>query len=82
MDILKKLFPLSFKMVGSVSNLVIGTIVYLLGGVIAGVALRIVGLVPLPLLGILLGAVGTVIGLYVLAGIVTLFLYHFKILKD
>lgn len=82
MDILKKLFPLSFKMTGSVANLVIGVILYLVIGIIGGAALAIVGLIPLPLLGTLLGIVGALIDLYVVGGIVVMFLSHFKVLKD
>ena len=82
MDILKKLFPLSFKMTGSVSNLVIGAIIYVVVGIVGGAALGLIGLLQLPLLGALLGIVGAVIDLYVVGGIVVMFLYHFKVLKD
>ena len=82
MDILKKIFPLSWKFTGSVANLIIGVLVYLVIGIIGGVALGIVGLIPLPLLGTLLGLVGALIDLYVVGGIVIMFLAHFKVLKD
>ena len=82
MDILKKLFPLSWKFTDSVANLIIGVLVYLLMGIVGGVAIGIVGLIPLPLLGTLLGIAGALIDLYVVAGIVIMFLAHFKVLKD
>lgn len=82
MDVLKKIFPLSWKFTGSVANLVIGVLVYLVVGIIGGVAIGIVGLIPLPLLGTILGLVGGLIDLYVVGGIVIMFLAHFKVLKD
>ena len=82
MDILKKIFPLSWKFTGSVANLIIGVLVYLLVGIIGGVAIALVGIIPLPLLGTLLSLVGALIDLYVVGGIVIMFLAHFKVLKD
>ena len=47
MDILKKLFPLSFKMTGSVANLIIGTIIYLVVGIIVGAVSGLLAAIPL-----------------------------------
>lgn len=79
MDLLKKLFPLSFKYVGSVANLVIGILIYLVGDVVAG---AIIGLLAkLPVLGFIFSLVGSLVGLYCLAGIVILVLVYCKVLK-
>jgi hypothetical protein len=80
MDILKKLFPLSFKMTGSVANLIIGTIIYLVAEIIVGVVLGLLGAIPV--VGVIVSLVGALVGLYTVGGIVVMFLYHFKVLKD
>lgn len=80
MDILKKLFPLSFKMTGSVANLIIGTIIYLVAEIIVGVVLGLLGAIPV--VGVIVSLVGALVGLYTVGGIVIMFLYHFKVLKD
>jgi len=92
MDFLKKFFPYSFGTT-EVSNLVIRTIIYVVAIIIGGVLLGIIGIVNgaiaalgipvLPaLIGALLGLVGSLIELYCIAGIVIMFLAHFKVLKD
>jgi hypothetical protein len=79
MDILKKVFPLSFKYVGEVANLVIGIIIYVLVGIVGG---AVIGLTAsLPVVGIILGIVGALLDLYVTAGIVIEILVHCKVLK-
>ena len=80
MDILKKLFPLSFKMTGSVANLIIGTIIYLVAEIIVGGVLGLLGAIPV--VGVIVSLVGALVGLYTVGGIVVMFLYHFKVLKD
>lgn len=79
MDTLKKIFPLSFKFVDSVANLIIGILIYLIGDIVAGAVIGL--LAKLPLIGILFGLVGSLIGLYCLAGIVILVLVYLKVLK-
>ena len=79
MDILKKVFPLSFKYVGEVANLVIGIIIYVLVGIVGG---AVIGLTAsLPVVGIILGIVGALLDLYVTAGIVIEILVHCKVIK-
>ena len=79
MDILKKVFPLSFKYVGEVANLVIGIIIYVLVGIVGG---AVIGLTAsLPVVGIILGIVGALLDLYVTAGIVIEILVNCKVLK-
>ena len=88
MDILKKIFPLSFKRTDSVANLVIGILIYLLAGIVAGAVIALATMIAdwIPVLGGLLawalGVVGSLVGLYVLVGIVLQILVFAKVLKD
>lgn len=81
MDILKKLFPLSFKFTGSVANIVIGIIIYVVVGIIGSVAIFLTGIIPVPFVGLLCSILGVIVDLYVVGGIVLLFLSHFKVIK-
>jgi hypothetical protein len=88
MDFLKNFWPMSFKKNDSVSNLVIGVIVYVVVGIIAGLIIGLAGLltgwIPVvgPVLGIILSAIGTLVEVYTVAGIVIKFLAYFNVLKD
>ena len=80
MDILKKIFPLSFRFTGSVSNLVIGVIIYVVASAILGVTLGF--LAQLPLMKLVADLTSSLVGVYSTGGIVIMFLYHFHVLKD
>lgn len=84
MDILKQAFPMSFKMTGSVANLVIGCIIYVVVSVVVsavvGVLLGFLG--QIPLMKLVTDITASLVGVYTTAGIVIMFLYHFKVLKD
>lgn len=88
MDALKKLFPLSWKYAKDTSNFIIGIIIYLALGIIAGalVALSIFITEAIPVVGTvlswLLGILSSLIELYTLAGIVILILVFAKVIKD
>lgn len=88
MDLLKKLFPISWKYKSEVKDLIIGIIIYAVAGVIGGALLSIAGLitgwVPVlgDLVGIILGAIGALIEIYIIAGIVIEVLLFAKVLKD
>ncbi len=88
MDILQKLFPLSFKKMSEVKELIIAIVVYLVVAILAGVAIflatLIVGWIPVlgALIGWLLGIVGAIIDLYALDGIILVILVYTKIIKD
>jgi hypothetical protein len=87
MDLLKKLFPISWKYKSEAKDLVIGIIIYLVAGIIGGVLLGVAGLftgIPVlgAILGILLRAIGALLDLYVVAGIVIEVLLFAKVLKD
>lgn len=68
MDLLKKLFPLSFKLADTVANLVVGILIYVVAGAVAGVLLGWLSIIPL--IGVIFSLVSTLLGIYCLAGIV------------
>ena len=78
MDMLKKIFPFSFK-IETVKTLLINCLIYLLVGIVLGVVIGIVA--KIPVIGILVGIVGGLVDLYVLVGIVIAFLTYFKVIK-
>ena len=88
MDTLKKLFPLSFKFSKDVANLIVGIIVNLVLGLLVGVLIKLATLLTgwLPVIGKLiawaLGVVSSLIGIYVLAGIIILVLVFTKVIKE
>lgn len=88
MEALKKFFPLSFKRIDTVGNLIIGILIYLVVGILAGALIALATLITgwLPVVGAILGwalgVVSSLIGLYVLAGIVIQILAFCKVLKD
>lgn len=87
MDFLKKFWPASFKNNDSVANLIIGVIVYIVIAIIAGLLIWVAGFltswIPVAgtILGYLLSALGSLVELYTVAGIVFKFLAYFNVLK-
>ena len=88
METLKKLFPLSFKRTDTVANLIVGILLYLVVGIVAGILIwlstAIVGWIPVvgAIIGWVLGIVSSLIGLYVLAGIIIQILVYCKVIKE
>lgn len=97
MQTLKKFFPLSFKFVKDGGNLAVGIIIYVLVGtvaptlaaIISGVLAFVISLITFGLgsilavpLGLLIGAVGGLISMYCLAGIVFQILVFTKVFTD
>lgn len=88
METLKKIFPLSFKKHAGAADLVIGILIYLVIGIIAGALIwlstAITGWIPVVglLIGWVLGIVSSLIGLYVLAGIVIEILVFANVIKE
>ncbi len=78
MDMLKKIFPLSFKYVKDIKDLIIGILLYIVGIIVGGLIIGLVGGI-IPLIGYLFGSL---IELYVVAGIVIQLLVFFKVIKD
>ena len=79
MNLLKSFFPLSYKFSDTVANLVIGILIYLFAGAIICTILGWLSLIPI--LGIAFSLVGTVAGIYCLAGIVIEVLLFADVLK-
>ncbi len=88
MELLKKLFPFSFKKSEDVANLVISIIIYavigLVAGAIIGVSPMLVNWIPVvgAILGWVLGIIGSIVDLYIVAGIVLKILVYTKVIKD
>ena len=86
MELLKKIFPFSFKKSDDVANLVISIILHLvaaiLAGAVIGLATLIVGWIPIvgAIIGWALGVIGSLIELYVIAGIVIKILVYAKVI--
>lgn len=78
MELLKKIFPFSFKAT-DVASLVITIIAYLAAGVVLGFVIGLVA--ALPIIGIPFRLLGYLLELYIFAGIVLVVLDHCKILK-
>lgn len=80
MDILKQIFPIAFKSADKnefISSLIIHIIVLIIGGAL----LAVIGALELPVLGWILGIVGTLLDLYCLGGIAISILIFLKILN-
>ena len=78
MDMLKKFFPLSFK-VAETKDLVVSIVIYAIIDVVCGLIIGL--LAKIPLIGILFSILGSVIGLYAVAGIVLSILVFVKVIK-
>lgn len=87
MDLLKKIFPISWKYKTEAKDLVIGIIIYIVAAIVGTVLLAIAGLftgIPVlgAILGILLRAIGALIEVYVIVGIVLEVLLFAKVIND
>ena len=87
MSTLKTFFPLSWKYSKDIANLILGIIIHLvlevLIGALIGLATMITGWIPVvgALVAWVLGIVSSLLGLYILAGIVLLILLFLKVIK-
>ncbi len=80
MDMIKKFFPFSFNFKEKdVNGLVVSIIIYVVAMVLSGVVFGLLGLVPI--LGIITSIIGSVVGLYLLVGLVFSVLNFFNVLK-
>lgn len=80
MEKLKQFFPFSFKKKPEVSNLVVTVIIHAVIAIVVGSALSAIGLL-LGTVGIIFTLLGSLIDLYLTAGIVLTFLHYFKVIK-
>lgn len=79
MDKLKQLFPLSFKS-RDVKALVISIVMYVVLSLICSVVCLVLGIIPF-IGDFIAWGIGTVVGIYVLVGIILAILDYFKLLK-
>lgn len=79
MDMLKKIFPLSFSFADTIVNLVVGIVIYLVAPALASVVLGL--LAKIPLLGIIFAVINWALGIYALVGLVLLVLVYLKLVK-
>lgn len=78
MDILKKYFPHAFKAT-ELTAFIITLIIYILIDVVCGFVIGL--LAKIPVLGIIFGLLGSLVGLYALVGIILSILVFVKVLK-
>ena len=79
MDMIKRYFPLSMN-VKDVKDLIIKIVVYVVVELLVGLVCKVIGFIPF-VGGIVAWIIGTVVGIYVLAGIILAILDYLKILK-
>ena len=78
MEILKKLFPISFRD-PTTNNLVVTIIIYVVASFVVGLVLGL--LAKIPLIGWLFSLVSSLFGLYCFIGLVLVVLYFLKVIK-
>ncbi|MBE6536820.1 MAG: hypothetical protein E7673_02585 [Ruminococcaceae bacterium] len=84
---LKKLFPLSWKYSKDAANLIVGILMYLAVGIIAGVMIWLSGLIIgwIPVVGAIVGWVlriaSILVDVYVVVGIIVQILVFAKVIK-
>ena len=84
---MKQLFPLSFKWSKDLVSMIIGIVIYLIVGAVAGLCIWLAGFIGgwIPVVGVIpcwvLRIVSILVDVYVVAGIVILVLVFLKIVK-
>ena len=79
MEMLKKIFPYSFKEKKDIAALIINILIQLVINIVVGVVVGVLALIPV--VQIIAGLVGGLVGLYFFAGIVISILDYCKVLK-
>lgn len=80
MEMLKKLFPFSFKAKNDIRDLLITVLVFIAADLICSVIDKVLGAIPL--IGTLVGLVGWIIGLYFFVSIVLAVLDYLNVFKN
>ena len=78
MDALKKIYPSAFK-AKAFGNLLVAIVIYVLIDFVCGLVIGFLS--NIPLLGMILSIVGSVVGIYALVGIILSILVFIKVLK-
>lgn len=83
MDLLKKIFPISFAQKKDLGTLIVSVIIQVVAGLIISVTLGVLGrfIGGLFVLSAMLGLLGSIVGLYITGSIVFTFLDYFKVIK-
>ena len=81
MDFIKKYWPFSFN-TEDVKQLVIKAIIYVVIDIVLGTLIGLLARVDIAILSAIFTILGSLLALYVTAGLVFLFLSYFKVLKD
>lgn len=76
---MKNLFPLSFKWASSLVSMLIGVVIYIVVGAVAGLAIGFIG--AMPIIGIIAWVLGLAVDVYVVVGIIVLVLAYLKVVK-
>lgn len=79
METLKKYFPFSFAEKKDVAALVINILIHVVVGFVIGFVFGLLSRIPL--LGVVIGLVGTLIDIYITASLVLSILHYCKVLK-
>ncbi|MBR2926723.1 MAG: hypothetical protein IKC31_04015 [Clostridia bacterium] len=80
MDILKKVFPISYRWSESIGELIIGILMYVVLSAIVGGLVAVAGFIPI--IGLIISfVVGPLVGIYCLAGIVIELLVFLNVLN-
>ena len=78
MELLQKLFPISFKST-ELNAFIKALIIYIVADLICGIVIGL--LAKIPLIGIIFSLLGSIIGLYALVGIILSILVFVKVIK-
>ena len=78
MDILKSLFPWSFKN-KTMKDLIVSILIYMAINIVGGLVLGLLSVVPL--IGFVFSLLGGALGIYTLAGVILASLHFFGLLK-
>ena len=78
MDILKTLFPWSFKN-KTMKDLIVSILIYMAINIVGGIVCGL--LAAIPLVGFVFSLLGGVLGIYTLAGVILASLHFFGLLK-
>lgn len=79
MDTLKNLFPLSFNKTDDIAGAIVAILIYVVVGAVIGFLIGIVA--KIPLIGLVFSLLGTLVEIYVFAGVVIAILNCTKVLK-
>lgn len=81
MDMVKKIFPFSFNFKEKdVNGLVVSILIYIVGMILSGVAMWLLGMIPI--VNIVTGIIGWIIEVYLFVGIVLSVLNFCNVIKQ